>query len=142
RDVPVSGHCSTTSSSLMKRRASSVAWVRFWSLPISARLRLCRLSRPTKANATTVSATRTSMRVKPAAGRARRPTRRSSLAEGIDVAGADVDAAGEAVGHIEGVGFLAVVEVDRRRFDEAVGEEVGDADAFVDLAERVRQVEV
>src|SRR5512143_2124453 len=113
----------------MKRRASRVAWVRFWSSPIIFRLRLCRPSRPTKAKATMVIATITSTRVKPPA-----PAVRSARGAKVDVSRRDMRASGERVGDVERVEFLAVLQVDGGRLDEAVGEEVRQGDALVQLA--------
>src|SRR5262245_28275805 len=102
----------------MKRRARRVAWVMFRSSPIILRLRLCRPSRPTKAKAMMVIATITSTSVKPVALR-----NRSARGTKVDVSRGDVRPAGEAVGDVEGVEFLAVLQMDGGRLDEAVGEE-------------------
>src|SRR3989304_507142 len=112
-------------------RASSMARVKSWSRPTSARLRLCKPSRPTNAKATTVSATITSSNVKPAAAFD------SSLLRGVVkilIAGRDVDASGERV-HPQREGVLAIVEVNDGEVDDPVGIEVREDEPFVQLAD-------
>src|SRR5262245_32683965 len=112
-----------------------------------AMLRLCKPSRPTKAKATMVSATSTSMSVKPpwrpcvpspgwlgrsgAARNAERATRSARArrapspgAAEVEVARRDIHTPGQRLRDVQGVFLHAVSEVDDRRIDVAVRVEV------------------